>query len=103
METTSMLRFNSAAIAACSVVASTELRISRPEPVSRATYRNDAIFGELNNQGHALWQGQRLFQIVPRRGRQYLRILPDRNRGNLVSTPRFFSGEKSRRFSGTIA
>ncbi len=37
MERTSMLRFNSAAMAACSVAASTELRISRPEAVSRAT------------------------------------------------------------------
>ena len=32
MDTTSRLRFSSAAMAACSVAASTELRISRPVP-----------------------------------------------------------------------
>jgi hypothetical protein len=30
-------------MAACSLPASTELRISRPEAVSRATYKNEAI------------------------------------------------------------
>src|SRR2546429_491937 len=37
METTSMLRLSRAEMAACSVAASTELRISRPEAVSLAT------------------------------------------------------------------
>ena len=36
IETTSRLRFNSAAMADCSFAASTELRISRPVAVSRA-------------------------------------------------------------------
>ena len=45
MERTSMLRLSRAAIAACSVAASTELRISRPEAVSRATKTNEGIPG----------------------------------------------------------
>src|SRR5579871_5312609 len=51
IETTSRLRLSSAVMAACSVAASTELRISRPVAVSRATYTNEGITYDIGSNG----------------------------------------------------
>ena len=62
MDRTSMLRLSRAAMAACSVAASTELRISRLVAVSRATYTKEAIrFSRLNSSMSRLTHGSARF------------------------------------------